>query len=149
MVTWLYQQNSLYWALNSSYCHSDAAYMFMYGMKACSHMHVREREICYVHQQWFSLKIKQTHCHCLATTHPAGQTSMLSFIQRHPPLYVSLSLALKDTHTDTYTQPPGRERKGELHHPSIKAVAAARPWKETCRLQERMQILLCDFSGSR
>ena len=91
--------------------------MFMYGKKVCSHTCVIEREICYVHQQWFSLKIKQTHCHCLATTHPAGQTSRLSFIQRHPPLYVSPSLALKETHTHTHSRLVERGKGSCIIHP--------------------------------
>lgn len=58
-------------------------------------LYVREKEICYVAQQWFSLKIRQTHCYCLATTHPTVQTSSLSFIQRH--------VSLKETHTHTHS----------------------------------------------
>lgn len=106
---------------------------------------MKEREICYIHQEWFSLKIKQTHCRCLATTHPAGQTSRLSFIQRRPPLCDSHSK--RHTYTRTHIQLPGRERKRELHHPSMNAFAAASPWKDTCRLQEHMQILW-DFSNN-
>lgn len=78
-----------------------------------------ERQICNVHRQRFSLKIKQTHCHCLATTHPAGQTSRLSFIQRHPPLRDSRSKR------HTHIQLPGGEReRGQ-------GSCIIHPWKQS------------------
>lgn len=84
--------NRITFTITTSFWHSVSASTLKYGKKECSHtVRVREREICYVHQQWFSLKIKQTHYHCLATTHPTVQTSRLSFIQRH--------VSLKETHT--------------------------------------------------
>lgn len=92
--------------------------------------------MCYVQWQWFSLKIKQTHCHRLATTHPAVQASRLSDIP--------LSMSFSHTHTHNGLVARGR---GELHHPSIKAVAATRHWKETCGLQDHM-LILCDCNST-
>lgn len=76
---------------------------------------MRKGQTCYVHPQWFSLKIKQTHCYCLATTHPAVQTSSLGFIQRHPPLYVFL--CLKEIHTHTLSCLVGRRERSCIIHP--------------------------------
>lgn len=99
---------------------------------------------------WFKKKRKKkrvfTYCMCERKRNllcsPAvilskNKTNTLLLPSNHPPysaniqakLHSATCLSKRNTHT--HSQLPGRERKGELHHLSIKAVTAAGPWKET------------------
>ena len=129
---WLYQQYSLFQALTfpTSYWDSEAARMYMYGKKEGSRMCVRERKRNLLCSPAVILSKNKTNTLPLPSNHPPCSANIQAKL--HSTTSPSLSLSLAHSHT----QPPGKKRKGELHHPSITAVAAAKPWKETCRYYE-------------
>lgn len=140
VLHWLYQQSSL----NQAFVFSLLSVRIslnatVWLKKNLVHMCERKRNLLY--SPGVILSKNKTNCRCLATTHPAGQTSRLSFIQRRPPLCDSHSKRHTYTHAHTFSCLAERGIGSCIIHPwkHLQQPAPERTHadcKSTCRYYE-------------